>query len=82
MKKLFFILPVLALLFMVMTGQRATKNATNEESPRWNLDPRTTIGLYPAGEYTELPQTDNFVPFSSEPRNVSTPIGTFSVSPN
>ena len=75
-------MPVFALLFLLMTGQRTTRNANTEESPRWNLDPRTTIGLYPSGEYTELPQTDNFVPFTTEPRNISTPIGTFSVSPN
>ena len=82
MKKLFFILPVLLLFFVLMTGQRTATNKVTDESPRWNLDPRTAFGLYPSGEYTELPQNDNFVPFTTETRSVSTPIGTFLLTPN
>ena len=82
MKKLFFILPVLLLGFVIMTGQSSSVNISSEENPRWNTDPRTSIGLYPAGEYTELPQNDNFTPFTTENRIVNTQIGTFTVTPN
>ncbi len=81
MKKLFFFFPVMILCYFIMTGQNSTRIAS-EDSPRWNTDPRTSIGLYPAGEYNSLPQTDNFTPFSTENRIITTPMGTFSVTPN
>ena len=79
MKKLFFILPSLLICFFTMSGQKATNE---NPSPRWSIDPRTSIGLYPAGEYSQLPQTDNWVSPSKDPRTVITPIGTFDISPN
>ncbi|MDZ4712660.1 MAG: T9SS type A sorting domain-containing protein [bacterium] len=77
MKKLFFILPVAALCYFLMTGQSST-----DESPRWNIDPRTSIGLYPSGEFSSLPQTDNKTVFSTETRYVSTPNGIVGITPN
>lgn len=52
-----------------------------DDNPRWNLDPRTGINLNPQGRYVELPQGDG-LPFSNEPRYISTPQGTFAVGPN
>ena len=53
----------------------------NDDSPKWNIDPRTLISLNPEGQYLDLPAgtTDNY---STETRYTSTPQGTFAVGPN
>lgn len=60
---------------MIMTGQKSA------DDPRWNLDPRTSIGMYPVGTYAPLPQAE-ITSFTTEPRYVPTPIGTFGIYPN
>lgn len=47
---------------------------------KWNINPNMTR-IYQMSEYSPLPQSDNIV-FSTAPRFVSTPNGTFAVSPN
>ncbi|HMR40151.1 MAG TPA: sialidase family protein [Ignavibacteria bacterium] len=53
----------------------------NDDSPKWNPDPRTAISQNPEGQYVDLPQgtLDNY---SSETRYTSTPQGVFAVGPN
>ncbi len=77
MKKLFFILPVAIIGFIIMTGQKAT-----EEHPRWNVDPRSSL-TYPTGEYTNLPMVSTEIKqFTFAPRKFITPIGVFVATPN
>ena len=77
MRKLFIALPVIIVGFIIMTGQKAT-----DESPRWNIDPRTTA-IYPTGEYNDLPVvTEEVKQFTSSPRTFITPIGVMVASPN
>ena len=55
--------------------------SNNDDSPRWNIDPRTRIDISPEGQYVDLPQgtTDNY---NTETRYTSTPQGVFAVGPN
>lgn len=52
-----------------------------DDSPRWNIDPRTRIDLAPDGNYVQLPEGDN-MNFSNEVRYINTPQGVFAVGPN
>lgn len=52
-----------------------------DNSPKWNTDPRTLITLNPEGVYRQLPSGDN-ANFSNEIRYYKTPDGVFSVGPN
>lgn len=79
-KKGFLIIPALMFTYFVFTGQ----NYPNDnEAAKWNTDPRTSIGLYPAGTYSDLPQSDNnWVQNQTEPRVIESPSGTITISPN
>ncbi|MBS1518092.1 MAG: hypothetical protein JSS91_08385 [Bacteroidetes bacterium] len=74
MKKLFLYSAVLITGMLLFMGQKS-----NDNPARWN-DPVMTR-IYQQGEYSPLPQSDNIV-FSTSPRTISTPNGTFAVSPN
>ena len=52
-----------------------------DNSPKWNVDPRTRIDLSPQGQYIELPSGDN-TNFSNETRYIQTQQGIFAVGPN
>lgn len=54
---------------------------SQDNNPKWNIDPRTLISLNPQGTYIELPQGDN-ANFSNETRYIGTPQGIFAVGPN
>jgi len=75
MKKLYFLLPAIALCYFIMTGQRSP-----DVPEKWNIDPSMTR-MYTSGQYAPLPQQD-YVPPSTETRMVPTPIGVFGISPN
>ena len=68
---------VIGLLFQlgIATGAFAQDN-----SPKWNIDPRTRIDVNPQGQYVELPAGDN-ANFSNETRYYRTPEGVFAVGP-
>jgi hypothetical protein len=78
MKKLIFTLPVLALVFMIFTGQKSDDKQNN--SSRWNPDPRMTR-VYPSGQYVQLPNDYN-VSFSKTPRIIVKGDANYIVSPN
>lgn len=63
-------------MFFVFSDSQSQDN-----SPKWNIDPRTRIDLNPLGQYIELPAGDN-ASFSNEIRYISTPQGVFAVGPN
>lgn len=52
--------------------------SNNDDSPKWNKDPRTLISLNPEGSYLNLPAGDN-ANFSNETRYERTPQGVFAV---
>lgn len=73
--KLYFVLMVsflLCLTFFVYA---------QDNSPKWNVDPRTRIDLSPQGQYIQLPTGDN-TNFSNETRYIQTQQGIFAVGPN
>lgn len=73
---LFFSLVAAALLLFVYSGF-----SPKDESPKWNIDPRTRANINPEGTYTYLPAGDNRN-FSNETRFYTTPQGVFAVGPN
>ncbi len=75
MKKVLFLLPVIITGFFILTGQNY-----NDESGRWNPDPRMTR-IYKTEQYAPLPQNRD-VTFSREARIISTPDGVYSISPS
>lgn len=77
MKKLLFILPAAVISFFILTGQKAT-----DESPRWIIDPRSSV-ILSTGEYTNLPANNvEIKQFTFAPRYIVTPIGVFTATPN
>jgi hypothetical protein len=79
-KKRFLVLPAIIICFLILTGQKFPEN---NEDAKWDTDPRTSIGLYPSGNYSELPQTDNnWVQKQTEPRIIESSSGTTIISPN
>ena len=68
-------------LFVILSWIGYSGFSNNDDSPRWNIDPRTRIDISPEGQYVDLPQgtTDNY---NTETRYTSTPQGTFAVGPN
>jgi hypothetical protein len=59
----------------------ASKGFSQNESPKWSIDPRTRINVNPEGQYMNLPAGDN-ANFSTEIRYYRTPQGVFAVGPN
>ncbi|MBK8552110.1 MAG: hypothetical protein IPL53_14030 [Ignavibacteria bacterium] len=60
---------VLFLLWTIYSGF-----TPNDDSPKWNQDPRTRINLYPQiEEYTQLPTVDYSGPVVNEPDFIQTP---------
>ncbi|MBK8553308.1 MAG: exo-alpha-sialidase [Ignavibacteria bacterium] len=77
MKKLFFILPVVIIGFIIMTGQKAEEL---QEDPRWNT-PRSV--MYLSGDYSPLPVVNNDIhQFTYSPKIHNTPIGVLTTLPN
>lgn len=82
MKKLFLLLPILIVVFMVFTGQKSQDTDVN--NIRWNKDPRLTR-MYPVGDYVQLPfdNSNNVnMKFSTEPRTVQGETDAYVISPN
>ncbi len=74
--KLLLFSSVLFLIWTINSGF-----SPNDESPRWNPDPRTRIDLQPQiQEYTPLPQADFTGPVINEPDYIQTPQGVFVVN--
>ncbi len=64
-----------------MTGQNSKQNNVQEESPRWNLDPRSVVNL--SGDYIPLPAIEtDIMQFTFTPKTVITPIGVLTTFPN
>ncbi|MBX7043922.1 MAG: hypothetical protein K1X85_13585 [Ignavibacteria bacterium] len=78
--KLSFVL-LLSVFLICWTFFVLSQAFSQDNSPNWNIDPRTRIDLNPRGQYTELPQGDNSS-FSNEIRYTITPQGIFAVGPN
>jgi len=77
MKQKLFFLSLMLLGVSFFMGQKST-----DESPRWNVDPRS-ISIYPSGEYTQLPLVTNEIKqFTYDPRVFITPIGVMIATPN
>ena len=74
--KLLLLSSVLFLFWAVNSGF-----TPNDDSPRWNPDPRTRINLNPQiEEYPELPQVDYSGPVINEPVFIQSPQGVFVVN--
>ena len=75
LRNILFLLPVVIAGYILLSAQnfQSINNTVN-------TDPRMTR-IYTSGEYSALPMSDNVV-FSNAPRFVSTPNGTYSISPN
>ena len=74
------------MLFLVLVGSlicfALPPNVfSQDESPKWSIDPRTRINVSPEGQYIDLPAGDN-ANFSTETRYERTPQGVFAVGPN
>lgn len=69
------------LLGLLLLSCLAPDIPAQDNSPKWNLDPRTRIDINPQGVYVELPAGDN-ANFSNETRYYRTPQGVFAVGPN
>jgi hypothetical protein len=79
MKRFLILLPALIAGFFIYTGQNF-----KEAPEKWNQNPAMTR-VIPTGEYTPLPQAENFEDenkvYSTEPRMISTEQGDYLITP-
>jgi subtilisin-like proprotein convertase family protein len=77
MNKIILLLPVLAVL--VISNSAMLQDKSNED-PRWVQDPSTRVRVL--GDYSSLPQVDNYVHPNKETRVLETPAGNVVLLPN